>query len=146
MEGKVCLNSLVKLERRFSNKAHCSWIQTTYCFVSSYEADNTTLICRAPKTVLDFFKPKPATNVNGGPNLKLKAESPRQHPPRAIVKPEENGVAILLSDSDDGLPQPKRRKSSPEAENTKEKKSRFHCADEQNPQQSASKAGRALAL
>lgn len=88
---------------------------------------NASLACRAPKTVLDFFKPnksaspKAVNGVNEGfKPSKVKAEMSRHHLPKAEVKPEANGVTILLSDSDDGLPQAKRRKSSPQAASLKQ--------------------------
>lgn len=59
--------------------------------------------------------------MNGGfKPSKVKAEVSRHHLPKAEVKPEANGATILLSDSDDGLPQAKRRKSSPQAASVKQ--------------------------
>lgn len=75
----------------------------------------------------------------------MKTDSPRQQPFKASVKPETDEVTILLSDSDDGLPQPKRQKPSPELGDVKQEESKPKLENGEDPQQSALKSGMARA-
>lgn len=76
----------------------------------------------------------------------MKTDSPRQQPFKTTVKPETEEVTILLSDSDDGLPQPKRQKPSPESGDVKQEESKLKLDNAEDPQQSAPKSGMARAL